>query len=68
VEELPFENVEVIAEPDDENPFAHAAAPASEDLQPLLASARQMVKDLEAALARAREHERAIAARVEEKR
>jgi hypothetical protein len=64
VEEVPFDNVEVLAEPDDVDPFAHAAPPAAQDLRALLTSAQQVVATLEQALARAKEHERAIAKKI----
>jgi signal recognition particle receptor subunit beta len=68
VQEIPFDNVEVIAEPGDEDPFAHDAASGRQELESLLNSARQVVEGLEAALARAREHERAIAEKLGVKR
>jgi len=68
VREIPFDNVEVIAEPGDEDPFAHDAASPRPELESLLNSARQVVEGLEAALARAREHERTIAEKLGVKR
>jgi mutual gliding-motility protein MglA len=64
VEELPFDNVEVIAEPENVNPFGSEAASAGPDLGSLLTSAKQVVKALEEALERAREHERALTSKI----
>ncbi len=68
VEELPFDSVEVLAEPDDVDPFGTEASSESPDLAALLTSAQQVVSSLEQALARAKEHERAIAAKLKGQR
>ncbi len=68
VEELPFDSVEVLAEPEDVDPFGTEASSESPDLAALLTSAQQVVSSLEQALARAKEHERAIAAKLKGQR
>jgi signal recognition particle receptor subunit beta len=64
-EPIAIATYEVAEEVSDEDPFAEIAV-VDEDagLEPMLASAREVVAALEAALARAKEHERAIAAKL----
>jgi signal recognition particle receptor subunit beta len=68
VEELPFDNVEVLAEPGDVDPFTHDAPSQPQDLGALLTSAQQVVSSLEQALARAKEHAREIAMKIKGER